>query len=122
MEIVVKVERILDAQSFTKKDGTQVVRNTFIGVTGGQYPKHIAFEVVNADVWQKMGIRIGSSYNVSFDVSSREWQGRWYTSCGAWKVVCVDGGQVPQQQAQTQAPVQAPQAQPQVAQPADLPF
>lgn len=91
MEVNVKVERLLDAQSFVKKDGTQIVRNSFVGVTTqGNYAKHLKFDVLNPESWQKMQIRVGAAYQVSFDIDSREWQGKWYTSLTAWRAVAVD--------------------------------
>lgn len=91
MEVNVKVERLLDAQSFVKKDGTQIVRNSFVGVTTqGNYAKHLKFDVLNQESWQKMQIRVGVAYQISFDIDSREWQGKWYTSLTAWRAVAID--------------------------------
>lgn len=91
MEVNVKVERLLDAQSFVKKDGTQIVRNSFVGVTTqGNYAKHLKFDVLNQESWQKMQIRVGAAYQVSFDIDSREWQGKWFTSLTAWRAVAID--------------------------------
>ena len=92
MELGGKVIKILDAQRFvSQRNGVEYVRHTFIVETGGEYPKRVAFSVMGDDKFSKMGIVVGSSYNVSFDISSREYQGRWFTQCDAWRVVCLDG-------------------------------
>lgn len=91
MELSGKVIKVLDAQRFvSQRNGVEYVRHTFIVETGGEYPKRVAFSVMGDDKFSKMGIVVGSSYNVSFDVSSREYQGRWFTQCDAWRVVRLD--------------------------------
>ena len=128
-DITGKVISILDAQRFvSKKDGKEYVRNAFVVETVGQYPKRICFTVMGDDRWQQMSILLGKSYNVSFDVESREWQGKWFTDCMAWKAVSLENnGGAPIQQAQTQqAQAMQPQPQPQNSnnseQSSDLPF
>lgn len=93
MEISVKIIKILDAQSFNSKNGETTIKNTFVGETQGQYPKNIAFSVLGDDKFKQMAIAVGGQYNISFDVESREWQGKWFTECKAWKAVRVDGVQ-----------------------------
>lgn len=98
MEIQVKIVKVLDAQRFvSKKDGSEIVKNTFVGETAGQYPKKIAFTVMGAEKFSQMGIVVGGTYTVSFDVESREWQGKWFTEASAWKAVRIDGAQGQQQ-------------------------
>lgn len=129
MEIQGKVISILDAQRFvSKKDGKEYVRNAFVVETVGQYPKRVCFTVMGDDRWHQMSILVGKSYNVSFDVESREWQGKWFTDCMAWKAVSLEnngGAPMPQAQPQ-QAQAMQPQPQPQNSnnseQSSDLPF
>ena len=99
MEIQVRVFKVLDALKFvSKKDGSEIIKNTFVGEeTAGQYPKKIAFSVMGADKFNQMGIVVGGTYNVSFDVESREWQGKWFTEASAWKAIRIDGAQGQQQ-------------------------
>lgn len=52
----------------------------------GQYKKSIAFELINNAVGQLDGIGVGSEVEVKADVSSREYNGRWYTQAKAWAV------------------------------------
>lgn len=91
MELNIKVEQLLQPQTFSKKDGSQCVRNSFVGITTtGQYDKRVKFDVLNQETWGKMQLRVGGSYNVSFDIESREWNGKWFTSCNAWKAISLD--------------------------------
>lgn len=96
MEIVGKCIQLLDEQVYQSKrvGGGSVVKNGFVIDTGGQYAKRVCFVVFGREKFVGMGIEVGKSYGVSFDVESREWQGRWFTECLAWKVVCVDSSTV----------------------------
>ena len=116
MEIAVKITRVLEPQSFvSQKNGNTYVSTVFVGeTTNSQYPKKIAFKVMGEEKFKQMGIVMGGTYNVSFDVESREWQGKYYTECQAWRTQRVDGTQEQPQQAATQTqqqPTPAPQSQ-----------
>lgn len=93
MEITVTVEKILEPQIFDKRDGTKMVHNSFVGKTNGLYPKSVKFDVLNPEIFEKMRLAVGFEYIVSFDVESREWNGRWYTSLNAWKATSTNGAQ-----------------------------
>lgn len=108
MELTGKVIAILEPQSFTsKKDGNVYITTVFVIETQGQYPKKVAFKVMGEDRFKGMQIVVGHNYNVSFDVESREWQGKWFTECSAWKAICIDGQNANTQQAQTASPAPA---------------
>ena len=111
MEINVRVVKILAPQTFTSsRDGSSVVKNTFVGETSGQYPKKIAFSVIGEEKFKQMAIVVGSNYAVSFDVESREWKDKWFTEASAWRAMCIDGAQQQAQQGNAPTP-QAPQPQ-----------
>lgn len=108
MEIQGKIIAILEPQRFvSQKNGNEYVTTVFVIETQGQYPKKVAMKVMGEDKFKQMGIVMGGIYNVSFDVESREWKGKYYTECQAWRAVRMDG-----QQASTNAsPLPAPQPQ-----------
>ena len=127
MEITGKVISILEPQKSTsKKDGSEIVKHFFVIETQGQYPKKIAFSVLGQDKFNQMGLVVGGTYNVSFDVESREWQGKWFSDVSAWRAIRTDGQQSTQAPQPAASPV--PNAQPAPAQDAqgekadDLPF
>ena len=114
MDLNVKIVKILDAQSYVSKSNNQTyVTRFFVGeTTNTQYPKMVAFKVFGEDKFNAMGIVVGGTYNVSFDVESREWQGKFFTDCNAWRAVRVDVAQT--QNANNSGTQQAnPQPQPQ---------
>lgn len=118
MDLNVKIVKILDAQSYASKSNNQTyVTRFFVGeTTNTQYPKMIAFKVFGEEKFNAMGIVVGGTYNVSFDVESREWNGKYFTECQAWRAVRVDVAQAQAQNANNSGTQQAnPQPQPQPA-------
>lgn len=94
MELSGKVVSILD--EFRTQSGK--VKYGFVLETGGQYPQRLPFDVWGDDKWSQMNVSVGSLVNVSFDISGREWNGKYFVSLGAWKVVRTDGQVQPQRQ------------------------
>ena len=120
MEIQGKVVAVLNPQTYTsQKNGNTYVTNQFVIETQGQYPKKVAFKVMGEDKFAQMQIAVGGFYNVSFDVESREWQGKWFTECQAWRAVRMDGQQAA---APAPAPTSAPAASPMPETTGDTPF
>jgi len=97
-EVCVRVTQVLEPQSFTRRDGTPMTRHAFVGETQGQYPKTFKFDVMGAEKYAAMNIVVGNIYSVSFDVSSREWYGKWFTSLTAWRVTLAHAEQPAQPQ------------------------
>ncbi|HEY8398453.1 MAG TPA: DUF3127 domain-containing protein [Flavihumibacter sp.] len=85
MEVNGKVIQLLGVQTGQGKNGTWK-KQEFILETGDTYPKKICIAVWG-DKIDMSQFRIGDSVQVSFDVESREYNGRWYTDVKAWKVV-----------------------------------
>jgi hypothetical protein len=114
MEITIKVTKILEPLSgVSSRNGETWVKNSFVGETQGQYPKTLCFTVMGQERWDKMAIKVGGNFSVSFDPESREWNGKYFTDLSAWKAVNLDAGQSAQtQQPATQAPATAPTAAP----------
>lgn len=107
MERTAKIIQVLPEQRFNGKNG-EVVKNAFVVEwQDNGYTQHLCLEVIGADKWEKMqkAIAVGNEVLVKYDATSREWQGKWFTSCSCFYCSNVGGQQ------QTQAPAQAPQQQ-----------
>ena len=118
MEIKVFVEQVLPVQNFaSKKDGGTISRYTFIGrYRSGQYDKKVCFSCIGTERWTNLNVVVGREYEISFDLDSREWNGRWYTDVMVWKAVMIGVDGSKNADAPVQAPVQQqpqPQANPQ---------
>lgn len=110
--IIVQIEKILEKQTFTSsKTGNVYEKFFFVGKTQAQYPKTIAFSVMGKEKFEKLGIVVGKTYNISFDVESREWNGKYFTDITAWKAVCIDGETGTQANTPTTKVNAVPQAQ-----------
>jgi len=84
LEILGKIIELLPEKSGQSANG-EWRKQEFILETEAQYPKKICF-MVWGDKIDEFKIQQGESLEVSIDVESREYNGRWYTDVKAWKV------------------------------------
>jgi hypothetical protein len=84
MEISGKVIAVLPQTSGEGRNGTWRSQD-FVIETGDQYPKKICLNLFN-DKIDQFPVAIDDAVNVSFDIESREYNGRWFTNLRAWKV------------------------------------
>jgi hypothetical protein len=85
MDISGKIIQFLPAQTGQGKNGPWK-KQEFILETGDTYPKKICIAVWG-DKIDLGSFKPGDTVDVSFDVESREYNGRWYTDVKAWKVL-----------------------------------
>ena len=112
MEVQVKVTEILEPQSFLGRDGiTTYTRYSFVGTTFGDYPRAIYFQTLGQDKYQQMNIQLGGIYTISFDIESRKYNDKYFTSINAWKATKETEQSVAQQQVQQSSYQQVPQQQ-----------
>ena len=111
MDIIGKAIAALPVKSgVSQRTGEQWQSREYVIETQEQYPKRVCFEVFGTDKLKEFNIRNNDLIKVHFDISAREYNGKWYNSIRAWKVEHVN----PQSQTtettqvQTSAPVQAP--------------
>jgi len=87
MDIVGKVIQILPLQGGTSAaTGKSWQVETFIIETQENYPRKVAIEVFGEQRIKDNPVAIDQVYTISFDLESREFNGRWYTSARAWKI------------------------------------
>ena len=90
MDISGKIVQFLQVQTGQGKNGTWK-KQEFILETGDTYPKKICIAVWGDKI--NMGsFKPGDLVDVSFDVESREFNGRWYTDVKAWKMTSKGAG------------------------------
>ena len=98
-----KLTKVLDMVTGTSTRGEWKKREFVIETHEEQYPKTIAFTLFNDKTSLIEGFQVGSDIEVSFQVESREYQGRYFHNVNAWRTQPGLGA--------TQAP-QQPQPQP----------
>ena len=88
----------------------------------GNFPTQVCMNVWGEDKVRELDkYQVGDKVKVSFNLSSREYNGRWYTDVRAWRL--EPAGAQPQQSQQPQPPVQYPPQMPSAPAPSidDLP-
>jgi hypothetical protein len=101
MEITGKIVNVLPTLSGQGKNGEWVKNSFVIEWQDNGYKQLLCLEVVGADKFEKMknAVKVGHEVLCKFNVTSREYQGRWYTSCSCFYCSNVGGQQQQQQQA-----------------------
>ncbi len=85
MDISGKVIHILPEVGGVSKAGNNWRKQEFVIETRDQYPKKICFTAWG-DKIDQFQLTLGEDVTVSFDVESRENNGRWYTEIKAWNL------------------------------------
>jgi hypothetical protein len=97
LEITGKVVTLLQEQTGTGKNGNWV-KQDFVIETVEQYPKKVCFSSWGDKAALVKGLQAGQNVKVSFNVESREFNGKWYTDLRIWKL--ETGGSSEQQSSQ----------------------
>ena len=111
MERTAKIIQVLPEQRFNGKNG-EIVKNAFvIEWTDNGYTQKLCLEVMGADKWEKMqkAVAVGNEVLVKYEATSREYNGKYYTTATCW--YCANVGAVNNQPQQAQQPQKQPQAQ-----------
>lgn len=81
-----KVEQILKPESGTSRAGKEWNKQEFVIETDDQYPKKVCFTLFGDKVNLIEGLTAGQDVEVSFNIESREYNGRWFHNVNAWKI------------------------------------
>ena len=84
MEVSGKIIAVLPMASGEGKNGTWRSQD-YVLETADQYPKKVCFNLFG-DKIDQFPMAIDDVVNVSFDIDSKEYNGRWFTNIRAWKV------------------------------------
>ena len=113
LEIEGKIIRKLNVQTGVSQRGNWSKQEFIIEYQEGSYPSQACFNVWGEDKVKDLErFQIGDSVKVSFNVSSREYNGRWYTNIRGWKSEPADAQQMQQPAAPAPQAAPAPTATP----------
>lgn len=84
MEISGKIIAVLPPQGGVSKAGRQWKKQEYVLETHDNFPKKVKFDFFGDRVDQ-YPLAIGDEVTVSFDIESREFNGRWYTDIHGWR-------------------------------------
>lgn len=101
MTIEGKIIQVLPLQGgVSKTSGKEWALQAYVLETLENYPKKVHFEVFGDDRIKANPCGVDDIVSVDFDIESREFNGRWYTSIRAWRIVKQDATQAAPQEAE----------------------
>ena len=87
LAITGKLVKALDVESGTSKAGKEWKKQSFVIDTGSQFNPEVCFSLFGEDkIAMLQGINTGEEIEVSFNLSSREYNGRYYHNIDAWRI------------------------------------
>jgi len=90
MQLTAKLVQLLPLQTGAGKNGPWKKQDIIVE-TEGQYPKKVCVSIWGDKINESL-LQVGSQLSISFDVESREYNGRWYTDVKAWKIEAAGSG------------------------------
>ncbi len=84
MEVKGKIILALPEVSGTSKAGNAWKKREYVLETQETYPKKVHFDFFGERADQ-YPLSVGDEITLSFDIESREYNGRWFTSIRGWK-------------------------------------
>ena len=110
MDIKGKIIRKLDPQGGTSKAGREWKKQEYVMETlDSAFPRQVKFDFFGERADQ-YPLEVGDVITLSYDIESREFNGRWYTDIRGFKAVKEDPNMAPA--AQPMAPGEAAPAPP----------
>lgn len=81
-----KIIAILQQRKGNKKDGSEWISQEFVLETEDQFPQRTCFEIYGKDKIDEASIEVGDKVNIGFNLSCREYNGKWFNTIKAWRV------------------------------------
>jgi len=101
MEIKAKLIQLMPIQTGMGKNGEWKKQEFIVETIGSQYPKKICISAWGDKINESV-LKEGNEINISFDLESREYNGRWYTDVKAWKLEMAGNNQSSGESVKTQ--------------------
>ena len=104
LELEGRITRKLPVQQGTSARGAWAKQEFIFEYQEGKFPTSICMNVWGADKVKDLErYQVGDKVKIAFNLSSREYNGRWYTDVSAWRIEPAGA----QPQSYNQAPVQS---------------
>ena len=88
-----KLSSKLSVESGTSTAGTEWKKQSFVVDTGAQYNPEVCFQLFGEDKIQMLSHHNeGDQIEVSFNLSSNEYNGKYYSNIDAWRIESLGGG------------------------------
>jgi Domain of unknown function (DUF3127) len=92
LEITGKISQILPLETGESKNGQWKKQFFILDFMDGNYPKKVSISVWGDKTDSLRNLLPGADVKVSFNVESREYNGRWYTDVKAWRIEAAGAG------------------------------
>lgn len=90
LEITGRITQVLSIESGQSKAGKEWRKQSFVIDSGAQFNPLVCFSLFGDDKINMLrDFGSGQEVKVSFNVSSREYNGRWYHNLDAWRIEAV---------------------------------
>ena len=87
MELEGRIARKLNVQTGTSARGAWAKQEFILEYQEGNFPSQVCMNVWGDDKVKELDkYQVGDKVKVSFNLSSREYNGRWYTDVRAWRI------------------------------------
>ena len=87
LELEGRIVRKLNVQSGTSARGAWSKQEFIFEYQEGNFPSQVCFNVWGEDKVRELEkYQVGDKVKVSFNLSSREYNGRWYSDIRAWRI------------------------------------
>jgi len=96
MQVKGKVQQILKSESGVSRAGNEWKKQEFVIETIEQFPRKICFTLFNDKLSLINDISNGDEVEVSFNVESREFNGKWFHNINAWKIDKYEASNYPE--------------------------
>ena len=103
MDIKGKIIQKMEPVGGVSKAGNQWKKQEYVLETLDSYPKKVKFDFFG-DRADQYPLEVGDVITLSYDIESREFNGRWYTDLPIWRI--APAGAPPPQGAYAPAPAQ----------------
>jgi len=88
MEVTGKITKVLEKQSGVSKADKEWTKLSFVLETSEAYNNLYCFEIFGTEKVEQFEKynKVGQEVKVDFNVSTNEWNGKYFTSLQAWKI------------------------------------
>jgi hypothetical protein len=95
MEVTGKITKVLEKQSGVSKAEKEWTKLSFILETSEAYNNLYCFEVFGTEKVEQFEKynKVGQEVKVDFNVSTNEWNGKYFTSLQAWRIFKAEAEQ-----------------------------
>jgi len=94
MKITGKLVKILELQKGVSKAGKNWQKQSFVLDTGAEFNNQICIDTFGEKIEQIQNLKNGAEIEVKLNVSSKEYNGRYYHNISAWEIALIDSAKV----------------------------